>query len=241
LIYSYKRLVLLPKLSHYSLILCVYAIMRQGTNFGPVYVFIAVLGSITVLIFAYLVLVGAPEPSIFDVWVENGTLHAMEMDSSSNSTLTYSLSAVYGLRNKNYERDTVSVAKLAVAPMYGGQQLGPGSSLPAFQLRYLETATVPLDARGQLPAAAGAVVTRTYADDAARGYYAIQVKLSLALGGGLHWCHSSCTLYFFAPLPSSSPRRGAPNIFDGDDCWTTCKKSVLHDEKPDKAMQIKEQ
>jgi hypothetical protein len=199
--------------------------------------------SFLVLVFGYLILVvGAPEPGIFDVWVENGTLHAMDMvdSSSSDSTLTYSLSAVYGFRNKNYHRDAERVAKLAVAPMYGGQQLGPGSSLPAaFRVGYWETATVPWDVRGEQPA--GAVVARTYADDAARGYYAIQVKLSLGLGG-LRWCDCSCTLYFFAPLlppSSSSPPRGVPNIFDGDDCWTTCKTSVLHD--AEHAKQIKEQ
>ncbi|KAG2562846.1 uncharacterized protein LOC120646327 [Panicum virgatum] len=158
----------------------------------------------------------------FDVWVENGTLHAMDMD-YSNSTLTYSLSAVFGFRNEDYHRDSDTVEKLAAAPLYGGQQLGPESSLTTFQLRFLETAMVPFDVRAQQ--AAGAVVARTYADDAARGYYTIQVKLSLGFGG-LAWCDSTCTLYFFAPLPSP---RGAPNIFDGDDCSTKCKTSVFHD------------
>ena len=195
----------------------------RGVTCGECLCSCVTLLTFLVLLFGSLILFGTPNPDIsFDVWVENGTLHAMDMD-YSNSTLTYSLSAVFGFRNEDYHRDSDTVEKLAAAPLYGGQQLGPESSLTTFQLRFLETAMVPFDVRAQQ--AAGAVVARTYADDAARGYYTIQVKLSLRFGG-LAWCDSTCTLYFFAPLPSP---RGAPNIFDGDDCSTKCKTSVFHD------------
>uniref|UniRef100_A0ACD5ZT27 Uncharacterized protein n=1 Tax=Avena sativa TaxID=4498 RepID=A0ACD5ZT27_AVESA len=150
--------------------------------------------------------------------VENGTLHTMHFDKAT-STLTYNISALFSFRNRGtYPLKEVRVGKIAAALFYGGQKLeAADGNLATFEVQPWETAMVPLDVRGRQ--ITGDVMARTGEEDAARGYYTVEVEVHLRTVDH-RWCDSSCIISFLAP----TSLKGGPCMFDGEDCKIKCKK-----------------